>query len=205
MNESARACAPARRVRALRFLSLAACAWMTSACFGLQARAVTAPAPLDMPQPPPRVVEVHEPEMPPPVPLPEEPVRNTPPRTRQTPQAPPAAADAPKATEPPKAEPSVDAARPADDTARPPTTTLQTTPAQQEGEVERRIRSLLSTALNVLNRINYQALNPDARTQYDTAKRFVSQAEEALHAKNLVFANNLADKAAALANQLGGR
>jgi hypothetical protein len=155
-----------------------------------------------MPEPPPRVVEVREPDMPPPVSLPEEPVRNTPPRARQTPAA---ATDTPKVAEPPKIEGPVEIARPADDAAKPPATTLQTTPAQQEGEVERRIRTLLSTAMNVLNRINYQALNPDARTQYDTAKRFVIQAEEALHAKNLVFANNLADKAAALASQLGGR
>ena len=203
MNGCAKACVPTRRAGALRFLSLAVCAWATSACFGVQARAVTAPAPLDMPEPPPRVVEVRQPDVPPPVSLPEEPVRNTPPpRTRPSP---PAASDAPRPSEPPKAEVPVDVARPTDETVKPAVTTLQSTPAQQEGETERRIRVLLSTALNVLNRINYQALNPDARTQYDTAKRFVSQAEEALHAKNLVFANNLADKAAALASQLGGR
>ena len=48
-------------------------------------------------------------------------------------------------------------------------------------------------------------LNADAQTQYDTAKRFIRQAEDALRAKNLVFAKNLADKAAALAAQLAGR
>ena len=41
--------------------------------------------------------------------------------------------------------------------------------------------------------------------QYDTAKRFAVQAEESLQARNLVFASNLADKAAALAAQLLGR
>ena len=56
-----------------------------------------------------------------------------------------------------------------------------------------------------LNRIDYRALNSDARTQYDTAKRFVLQAERALHEKNLVFAKSVADKAAALAAQLAGR
>ena len=53
-----------------------------------------------------------------------------------------------------------------------------------------------------LNRIDYRALNADARTQYDTAKRFIQQAEEAIRAKNLPFAKNLADKAAVLATQL---
>ena len=56
-----------------------------------------------------------------------------------------------------------------------------------------------------LNRINYQNLSSDGRTQYDMAKRFVSQAEDALRAKNLPFANNLADKAASIATQLAGR
>jgi hypothetical protein len=79
---------------------------------------------------------------------------------------------------------------------------LQTTPAQQEGEVERRIRALIIQALTDLNRIDYSSLNADARTQYDSAKRFAGQAEEALRAKNLLFANNLADKAATLATQL---
>jgi hypothetical protein len=56
-----------------------------------------------------------------------------------------------------------------------------------------------------LSRIDYRALNEDARTQYDTAKRFVTQAEDALRTRNLVFARNLADKAAALAAQLVAR
>jgi len=38
--------------------------------------------------------------------------------------------------------------------------------------------------------------------QYDTAKRFIQQAEDALKAKNFVFAEQLADKAATLAAAL---
>jgi hypothetical protein len=57
-----------------------------------------------------------------------------------------------------------------------------------------------------LNRINYQALTSDGRTQYEQAKRFISQAEDALQrARNFVYANNLADKAATIAAQLLGR
>jgi protein-disulfide isomerase-like protein with CxxC motif len=47
-------------------------------------------------------------------------------------------------------------------------------------------------------------LNADAKIQYDTAKRFIRQADDALRAKNLVFAKEVAAKAAALAAQLGG-
>jgi hypothetical protein len=176
------------------------------ACIRAHAK-TTAELPLDMPKPPPRVVEANDPETPPPVPLPGEPVRTNPARVRppapraEVPRAPadqqpkppePAPADVVKAPE--------EAPKPA-----PPPATLQTTPTQREVEVERRVRTALTQATNDLNRINYQALNADGRTQYDTVKGFVRQAEEALRAKNLPFASNLADKAAALAAQLGGR
>jgi len=187
------------RSRALAFLPLAVCAWTTSGCFGLRAKAVTAPTPLDMPEPPPRIVEVHEPEAPPPILLPEEPARNTPTRPTPNPRAAEPARPAPAPSETP-----VDAAKPEELTPRPPAT-LQTTPTQREEAVERRILGLLRQAMNDLNRINYQNLSSDGRTQYDMAKRFVSQAEEALRAKNLVFANTMADKAATLALQLSGR
>jgi hypothetical protein len=190
------------RHQSLAILPVAVCACLTSGCFGLRAKAVMAPTPLDMPEPPPRVVEVREPEMPAPIPLPEEPVRNTP--TRPGPNR-PATEPARPAQPPPPPETPVDAAKPEELAPRPPTT-LQTTPTQREEEVERRIRIQLAQAMADLNRINYQALTSDGRTQYEQAKRFVSQAEDALlRAKNLVFASNLAEKAATLAAQLLGR
>jgi hypothetical protein len=157
---------------------------------------------LEMPAPPPRDVEPIEAEAPQPTPLVPEPARNTPPRPRPAPQ--PTRPEPPK-PEPPKPEPPpVEPPKPVEEPAKPPTT-LQTTPAMVEGEVERGIRASLQRATADLNRIDYRALNADARTQYDTAKRFVQQADDAIRIKNLVFAKNLADKAAALAAQLAGR
>ena len=98
-------------------------------------------------------------------------------------------------------KPPVEPSKPADEPVKPPPT-LQTTPAAAEGEVERAIRATLARATSNLNRINVRGLNADAQTQYNTAKRFVTQAEEAIRAKNLVFARSVADKAAALAAQL---
>jgi hypothetical protein len=63
----------------------------------------------------------------------------------------------------------------------------------------------LTRANNELGRVDYRGLNADARIQYDTAKRFIRQADTAIKAKNLVFAKSLADKAVAIADQLGGR
>jgi len=176
------------------------------ACIRAHAK-TNAEMPLDMPKPPPRVVEANDPETPQPVPLPGEPVRSNPGRVRppapraEVPRAP--ADQQPKPPEPPPADVvkvPEEAPKPA-----PPPATLQTASSQREVEVERRVRTMLTQATNDLSRINYQALSADGRTQYDTAKGFVRQAEEALRAKNLPFASNLADKAAALAGQLGGR
>lgn len=174
---------------------------LASACFGARAQTVAA-QPLDMPVPPPRVVEVSQPDVPPPVSLPEEPARTAP---SSVVTSPPRGNDVARPAEPPRAEPVIEAAKPLEDASKPPATTLQTTPAQREGELERRIRTLLVQAAGGLGRINYQALNNDGRTQYETAKRFISQAEDAVRGKNLVFAYNLADKAAALAGQLSAR
>ena len=170
----------------------------------MRTAAKTAPdAPLDMPAPPPREMEPNETETPAPVPLVTEPARNTPPRPRPVPREPPARVEPPK-PEPPKIEPPVEAPKPVEEPIKSPST-LQTTPATAEGEVERAIRASLSRANADLNRIDYRVLNADAKTQYDTAKRFIRQADEAMRAKNLVFAKTVADKAVVLAAQLGGR
>jgi hypothetical protein len=172
-------------------------------CAHGQAKMVAELPPLDMPEAPPRTVEPIAPQPPAVVALPDEPRTNLPPR-------PPASqrTDTPRAAEPARSDqtapPAAEPARPTDEPPRP-NTTLQTTPTQREGEVERRVRILVAQAMNNLNQVNYQALNADARNQYDTAKRFAIQAEEAVRSRNLVFASNLADKAAALAAQLLGR
>ena len=159
---------------------------------------------LNVPAPPPRDVEPVDTETPPPVPLPQEPARTAPARPRpapapQQPQNPPA--PHPDAAKPEPAPPETP--KP-EETPKPPAT-LQTMPTNAEGEAERAIRATLQRATGDLSRVDYRALNADARNQYDTAKRMVRQADEAMQTKNLVFAKNLADKAAALAAQLAGR
>jgi hypothetical protein len=69
-------------------------------------------------------------------------------------------------------------------------------------KADQSVRILLSQAARDLGRVNYQTLDADGRTQYDTARRFMQQADEALKARNVVFAGKLADKAATLASVL---
>jgi hypothetical protein len=77
-------------------------------------------------------------------------------------------------------------------------------PPASEAEIERQIRQTLARANSDLKRIDSRTLNADARTQFDFAHRYIQQAEDALSKKNLVFAKTFADKASALAVQLGG-
>jgi hypothetical protein len=180
---------------------------IASACAHPAAKTLPENPPLDVPAAPPREVEPADIESSPlPSSAPLEPVRGVPSRPRQAPPPPP---PTPK-PEPPKAEPArpepppADTPKPVEEPPKPPTS-LQTTPATAEVGMERGIRTTLARASADLGRINVRALNAEARTQYDTAKSFIRQADVAIRAKNLVFAKNLADKAEALAVQLGGK
>lgn len=187
--------------------ALALGAALASGCAKAHARVAPDTPPLAVPPAPPRVVEPTDVETPAPVPLPQEPARHATPaparpaRPSESPRQEPKAE--PHDTEPPA---TPEGAKP-DEPPRPATssTTLQTTPTQAEGEVERNIRGVLDRARGDLSHVDYRRLNADARTQYDAAKRFIQQADDALKAKNLLFAQNVAGKAAAIAAQLAGR
>jgi hypothetical protein len=81
---------------------------------------------------------------------------------------------------------------------------LRAAPSAADATAERQVRDLLTRASRDLNRVDYRRLSSQGRSQYDQAKRFAEQAEEALKERNFVFASTLADKAAMLASQLGG-
>jgi outer membrane biosynthesis protein TonB len=174
---------------------------LTSACTRAHAKTMPESPPLDMPVSPPREVAPSDAETPQPLPLPEEPARNAPARLRPPPVREQPRVEPAKPAEPPKPEPApVEPPKP-EEPPKPPTL-LQTTLATAEGEVERAIRATLTRATSDLNRVDAARLNADARTQYDTAKSFIRQADAAVRAKNLVFAKSVADKAAVLAAQL---
>ena len=150
--------------------------------------------PLAPPPPPPRVVTPPDANEQPPAPAPEpehKPVRRVPARNE--------GAQAPPKQEPPKTQPPVTATPPPREEASP--TTLQTTPP---AEMERKARGLLAQAKKDLGNVKPGSLNSDAKAQYDTAKRFVEQAEQALKEQNFVLAERLADKAATIAGVLVG-
>jgi outer membrane biosynthesis protein TonB len=176
-----------------------------SGCSRAKPKSAPDAPPLEMPAPPPREMEPTETEPPAPVPLPQEPARSTPPRVRPAPPREPARSNEPRPEAPRPEQPAVVESPKIEEPKPSPPTILQTTPAQADGEVEKSIRSTMTRASGDLSRIDYRALNADARNQYDTAKGFIRQAEAAIARKNLDFAKTLADKAATIAAQLGGK
>jgi hypothetical protein len=143
---------------------------------------------LDPPPPPPRVVA----EYPEPEPLAVTPSVEAVPAVK-TPARPARAEQRPEPIPSPQ-EPVEAAARP----QSAPSLTLTPTPGS-EAQTVSAIRNLMGRAARDLSRVNANALNADGRSQFETARRFLQQAEEALKIPNVVFAGRLADKAATMA------
>jgi type IV secretory pathway VirB10-like protein len=179
----------AMRVEAIVLLTLIGLTLSLGACAAKAQVRTETPLPLlDPPPPPPRVVANYAPE-PEPVPLaaavePSEPARPPvrPPRTEQKP------------------EPTTAMPEPAEAVARPQPPSLTLTPSPgSESQTAVAIRNLITKATRDLARVNTASLNNDGRAQYETARRFIEQAEYALRTRNIVFAGKLADKAATMA------
>ena len=68
--------------------------------------------------------------------------------------------------------------------------------------MRRQVDDHLARAKKDLDRVDPKDLKPAARSQYDTAKQFIAQAEQARAEGNLVFAVKVAEKAAGLAASL---
>lgn len=184
--------------------SLPPAALLLTAALGLsgcaKARAATQPdlAALSPPPAPPRVVvpPEPEPETPPaaavqaPEGIAKPPVRRPQPRPEPTKVEPPK----PVVTPPAKEEPA-------------PPATLQTMPPGGQLQMRRETNDLLAQASRDLDQVKakYSSLSADAKAQYDTARNFAAQAQQALKEQNYAFARRLADKAATLAGGLVGR
>jgi hypothetical protein len=181
---------------------------LASGCAHASANVAAVTPSLDVPAPPPRAIEATTTDVPQTVGSPEgvppsgidELNRALPPRA---PRATAPRADLPRTVEPPRSDVVADAPKP-DERAQV-SSPLQSTPTQREGEVEAGIRADVRRATENLNRVDYRLLSADARDQYNGAKTLIQLAEEALRARNLVFAKSLAEKAGTLAAQLAGR
>jgi hypothetical protein len=186
--------------RLLRFaLCVLSSAALASGCAKARAETVPDGPPLAMPEPPPRVfgpVDQGQPLAAEPV-VPETPTAEAPQLPPRRPVRPPAAA----AQGPEKPEPAPQPPQPVPEPQR----ELRAASTPADAEADKKIRGLLQVASRNLGRVDYQKLSVAGREQYDQAKSFGEQADEALTQRNYVFAETLADKAAKLASELSGR
>ena len=158
---------------------------------------------LEVPTPPDRVVAPPAPEPMPDVSTPEADARPERPRTNRSNPRPEPRKEAPKPETPPT---TTEATKPVPTIpAPPPAVTLQPVAPASLSEVERQVRDQIAQANATLDRADYGRLSADGKSQYDSVKRFIEQARQALNEKNFVFAGKLAEKALSLAAGLVGR
>lgn len=154
---------------------------------------------LDVPPPPPRVIEPMAPvEPPPPEPVSELPTTSpTGGASRPRPKTDPA-------TSKPEVKPDTAAPETAPAAAPPAATPPQLrAPGLASGpETAGEIRAILDRANGILNTIDYRRLIKPRQASYDTAKRFAEEGEKELKAGNYVLAKELAEKAERLAKEL---
>jgi hypothetical protein len=172
-----------RRWLPLALLTLAA------GCASVGAQAPMVAQPLDVPPVPPRVIVPDIEEVEPPAPDAAAASRPAPQRNDPAPKPPDKpVVDPPKPNDPPRT----------DETPR-----VRTPQTANDEQADREVRAIMARAHAALQGVDYRALSGAARQQYDTARRFITQADAALKIRNYVFARNLADKAETLARQLG--
>ena len=142
--------------------------------------------------------------------LPPPPARVLIPVVLNAPARPEPAEPEPEADAPPPARPRTPprTARPADSAEAPPAPAPESPPqpvlqtTTNAAAVEGRILGFLNDAQQNLNRVRPGDLNASARAQYDQAISFIRIANGALKARNYMYAETLASKAATIAAQL---
>jgi hypothetical protein len=107
----------------------------------------------------------------------------------------------PESAKPPETPPSGQPSTNGTNAQAGPAPLLRTDSADDES-VAKGVRETLKRAEQNLNKVNYQALNPGAKAQHDTARRFIAQANDALKNRRLEFATYLAEKADRLSASL---
>ncbi len=167
--------------------------------------AAPAPVPLAVPSVPPRIVGpvVVPDERPEPIAeAPTAPAQRPAPRPPRMTNRPADAGPEPAADDPQRAR--AEGAEPAATSATP-APLLRTRETANDVEAAKKVEEVLRRAEQSLAKVSYRNLSANGRAQADTAKRFITQAGEALERRQLVLALSLADKAEQLSSSLAKR
>jgi outer membrane biosynthesis protein TonB len=175
---------------------------IASGCVSAQAKdkPVDRPA-LNVPPPPPRIVEPAEAAPEPVAELP--PVNPTASPRPSRPAAPKPAAERPEVKTDPQAEvsPKPESSKPLEAKAE----QLRTPETADTSGAARTVRATIDTARGILNTVNFGPLSNERKKAYNDVKLFLRQAEDALKQGNLAYAQGVANKAETLAKELAGR
>jgi hypothetical protein len=179
-------------------------AGLTAGCMTTRAQTPIERPALDVPPPPPRVVE--------PAPVPEPPaeqlVPDLPPEKVSTPPPKPRASSPRELKENAKPEPPKPEPTPAEPPAQPPVqppAPLRTPLTVDPATAAREVRDTIQRAQGILNSIDYKRLKPVGQTAYEQAKDSMEGAEAALKDKAFDLARQMAEKAEKLARELQTR
>jgi hypothetical protein len=192
----------------LLVLPLAA-ALLSGACASASAKGKPSDKPaLNVPPPPPRIIEPAPEPMPEPVSeLPTAPATTTPPASRSNrsrESKPPTNTDSKPAEQKPAEPPPTDPAPVAQPPAQPPAQ-LRTPQTADSENASKAVRATVQNANSLLSNIDYRQLSKVRQKAYNDAKQFILQAEDAIKQGNFVFAQGMANKAEQLARELAGR
>jgi outer membrane biosynthesis protein TonB len=190
----------------LRVIPLLVLAPLLGACASTWAKGKPADRPaMNVPPPPPRIIEpTPEPEPEPVNDLPAPPPNSGTSRPpRPTPPKPEA-----KAEPPAEVSPKPEAAKPAEakaDPSSPSSPQLRTPQTADTNGAEKNVHATVERANTMLNGVDYGPLSNERKKAYNDAKRFIRQAEDALKRGNYLFAQGVATKAETLARELSGK
>lgn len=176
-----------------------------SACASGRAQVIEDRPTLAVPPVPPRTIEAQPPVEPPAAEPIVEPVPPLPPAPKPRPNR--AANSSNNNSEPkpdPKPETTGDTANAA--APNPPPVAALRTPSTPSGpEATRQVKEALQRTNGILSKVDYQKLSPEKRENYDMAKAWMQQADEAMKKDDLRLALSFAERAENIAKQLEPR
>jgi hypothetical protein len=177
---------------------------VTAGCASAQAKAPADRPVMEVPPPPPRMIDpTPEAESPTPALVPDLPTTSPAPVTKPRP-APTRENKPPTEPKPPDNPP---AEQPAPPTAPPPAPAPQLrTPGSASGpEAAKQVKDLIDKARRTLESVDWRRLNRAQQEAYNNAKLMLTNAEEQLKESNFDIARENADKASRIATELQGR
>jgi outer membrane biosynthesis protein TonB len=172
---------------------------VSAACSSGRAQVIEDKPTLVVPPVPARNIEPPPPVEPPPVDPPEDPTPAVDPPPSKPKSAPRNETKPESKPENPPEATSAAAPNP------PPVAPLRTPTTPSGPEAARQVRESLARTDSILSRVDYQKLTGDRRANYDQAKSFMSQADEALKKEDVTLARSFADRAENIAKMLEAR